>query len=71
MHLTNQSTLRKQGAFSMLGKRAARDPETGKTILVAEDMNYREWEKKYGKSTSSQNNPVNDIMITKRKCLCW
>lgn len=29
------------------GKRAARDPETGKTILVPESMTYREWEKEF------------------------
>ena len=33
--------------MEMLGKRAARDPETGKTILVPEDMTYRKWEKTY------------------------
>ena len=33
--------------MEMLGERAARDPETGKTILVPEDMTYRKWEKTY------------------------
>ena len=52
--------------MEMLGKRAARDPETGKTILVPEDMTYREWEKKYeapisGKQTErTDSNPISD-----------
>ncbi len=52
--------------MEMLGKRAARNPETGKTILVSEDMTYREWEKKYeapisGKQTErTDSNPISD-----------
>ena len=34
--------------FKKGGKRAARDPETGKTVLV-EDMTYKEWKEKYVK----------------------
>ena len=44
--------------MEMLGKRAARDPETGKTILVPEDMTYREWEKKYWNNEHSYRQAV-------------
>lgn len=33
--------------MEMLGKRAARDPETGKTIRVPGEMTYKEWEKEF------------------------
>lgn len=33
--------------MEMLGKRAARDPETGKTVRVPADMNYTDWKSVY------------------------
>ena len=33
--------------MEMLGKRAARDPETGKTVRVPADMKYKDWEAVY------------------------
>ena len=33
--------------MDMLGKRAARDPETGKTVRVPADMNYTDWKSVY------------------------
>lgn len=37
--------------FSAVEKRAARDEETGDTVYVDGQMNYREWEKKYDPKT--------------------
>lgn len=33
--------------FSAVEQRAARDPETGKTVYVPADMKYQEWEERY------------------------
>lgn len=52
--------------MEMLGKRAARDPETGKTILVPEDMTYREWEKKYGNTGNNSSVSEREAELEKR-----
>ncbi len=36
------------------GKRAARDPDTGKRVMVPENMTYPEWEKKYVNMAKAQ-----------------
>ena len=36
------------------GKRAARDPDTGKRVMVPADMTYPEWEKKYVNMAKAQ-----------------
>lgn len=52
--------------MEMLGKRAARDPETWKTILVPEDMTYREWEKKYGNTGNNSSVSEREAELEKR-----
>ena len=52
--------------MEMLGERAARDPETGKTILVPEDMTYREWEKKYGNTGNNSSVSEREAELEKR-----
>ena len=36
-------------ALAHIGTRAAKDPETGKTVQVPKDMTYRQWEKQFAK----------------------
>ena len=52
----------------MLGKRAARDPETGKTVRVPADMKYKDWKAVYidGKLTIAEyeKSLENDIIKT-------
>ena len=52
--------------MEMLGKRAARDQETGKTILVPEVMTYREWEKKYGNTGNNSSVSEREAELEKR-----
>ncbi|MDD6134070.1 MAG: minor capsid protein [Selenomonadaceae bacterium] len=53
---------RQSVAFKSMDKRAARDPDTGKRVMVPADMTYSEWEKKFSNRTSSQNRLINDII---------
>jgi len=53
---------RQSVAFKSMDKRAARDPDTGKRVMVPADMTYPEWEKKFSNRTSSQNSLINDII---------
>lgn len=40
--------------FGDIGKRAARDDETGKTYYIPDDMNYQEWEQKFVEKKSEK-----------------
>ena len=45
---------RQSVAFKSMDKRAARDPDTGKRVMVPADMTYPEWEKKYVNMAKAQ-----------------
>lgn len=46
--------------FSAVEQRAARDPETGKTVYVPADIKYQEWEEKYVQSGLSAGEKVSN-----------
>ncbi|MBP3410471.1 MAG: minor capsid protein [Clostridia bacterium] len=51
--------------FADVGRRAARDPETGKTILVPRSMTYKEWKEKYLKDKGEASSLMKKVKNTK------